>query len=116
MGRGREKSYEWLLAHPFQCENGLLSTLSGKGWTKGPFSGGSSSQCEALRAFFTLLGHFGSFWCLKPQNLLSPESAKSHGTGPPKPNGTSKNGEKHKIRPPGAVWSVILERSNFDRF
>ena len=48
-----------LLAHPFPCENGLLSTLSGKGWTKRPFSGGSSSQCEALRVFSTLLGHFG---------------------------------------------------------
>ena len=48
-----------LLAHPFPCENGLLSTRSGKGWTKRPFSGGSSSQCEALRVFPTLLGHFG---------------------------------------------------------
>ena len=41
--------------------NGLFSTLSGKGWTKRPFSGGSSSQCAALRAFSTLLGHFGAF-------------------------------------------------------
>ena len=47
------------LAHPLSCENGLLSTLSGKGWTKRPFSGGSSSQYEALRAFSTLLDHFG---------------------------------------------------------
>ena len=64
-----------LLAHPFPCENCLLSTLSGKGSTKRPFSGGS--QCEALRAFSTLLGHFrvswGHFWGLNPKSLLSPE-------------------------------------------
>ena len=61
-GKEGKKVMNGLLAHPFPCENGLLSTLSGKGWTgwtKRPFSGGSSSQCEALRAFSTLLGHFG---------------------------------------------------------
>ena len=85
-GNEGKKVMNGLLAHPFPCENGLLSTLSGKGWTtlkggtKRPFSGGSSSQSEALRAFSTLLGHFGAilgyfgaFWGLKPQNLLSPE-------------------------------------------
>ena len=60
-GNEGKKVMNSLLARPFPCENGLLSTLSGKGWTKIPFSGGSSSQCEALRAFSTLLGHFGSF-------------------------------------------------------
>ena len=67
-GKEGKKVMNGLLAHPFPCENGLLSTLSGKGWTKRPFSGGSSSQCEALRAFFHALGsfrgHFGSFWVI----------------------------------------------------
>ena len=83
-GNEGEKGMNGLLAPPFPCENGLFSTLSGKGWTKRPFSGGSSSQCEALRAFSTLLGHFGvilshfiSFWGifgphLQVANLLSP--------------------------------------------
>ena len=73
-GRGK-KAMNGLLAHPFPCENGLLF---GKGWTKRPFSGDSSSQGEALRAFPILLGHFGvilghfgAFWGLKPPNLLS---------------------------------------------
>ena len=61
--RGKEgkKVMNGLLAHPFSCENGLLSTLSGK-----PFSGGSSSQCEALRAFSTLFfwAILGSFWVI----------------------------------------------------
>ena len=56
-GNGGKIVTNGLVAHPFPCENGLLS--SGKGWTERPFSGGSSSQCEALRAFSTLLGHFG---------------------------------------------------------
>ena len=95
-GRGRamkrKKVMNSLFAHPFPCKNGLLSTLSGKRWTKRPFSGGSSSQCEALRAFSTLWGHFGSFWVilghfrsfwgLLGPPLLSRESAKSHGNGP----------------------------------
>ena len=57
-----------LLAHPFPCENGLLSTLSEKGRTKRPFSWGSSSQCEVI------LGHLGAFWAssAKSRNLLSP--------------------------------------------
>ena len=80
-GKEGKKVMNGLLAHPFPCENGLLSTLSGKGWTKRLFSGGSSSQCEALRAlafswllglFGVILGHFGAFWGLKP-----PESAES---------------------------------------
>ena len=73
-GQGREKTMNGLLAHHFPCENGLLSTLLGKGWTTGwtkrPFLGGFGSQCEALRAFSTLLG---PFWGLKPQNLLNPK-------------------------------------------
>ena len=83
MGRGRaregKKVMNGLLAHPFSYENGLLSTLSGKGWTKRPFSG-SSSHGEALGAFSTLLGHFrvilghlGAIWGLTPQNLRSPQ-------------------------------------------
>ena len=70
-GKKGKKVVNGLLAHPFPCENGLLPTLSGNGWTKRPFSGGSSSQCEALRALSTLwghfgviLGHFGAFWGL----------------------------------------------------
>ena len=51
-----------LLAHPFSCENGLLSTLSGKGWTKRPFSGGFSSQCEAPEGLFHAVGSFGVMW------------------------------------------------------
>ena len=61
-----------LLAHRFPCENGLLSIISGKGWTKRPFYGGSSSQCKALRAFSTLLGHFGVI--LGPFGALSAKS------------------------------------------
>ena len=73
-GNEGKKVMNGLLAHPFPCENGLLSTI-GKGWTKRPFSGGSSSQCEALRAFSTLLGHFRvTLGPLRPQ---TPESAKS---------------------------------------
>ena len=79
-GKEGKKAMNGLLAHPFPHENGLLSTPSLKGWTKRPFSGGSSSLGEALRAFPTLLGHcevifghFGAFWGLKPLNLLSLE-------------------------------------------
>ena len=65
-GRGRTKEgkkvMNGLLAHPFPCENGLLSTLSRKGWTNRPFSEGSSSQCEALRAFSTRF-HASSHHC-----------------------------------------------------
>ena len=86
-GNAGKKGMNGLLAHPFPCENGLLSTLSGKGWTKGPFSGGSSSHCEPLRAFSTLLGHFGvisgSFGGILGAHLLSRKSAKSHGNGRP---------------------------------
>jgi len=67
-GEERKKVMNGLLAHPFSCENGLLSTLSGKGWTQRPFSGGSSSQCE-------LLGHFGVI--LGPFGAQTSESAKS---------------------------------------
>ena len=88
-GEKGKKVVNGLLAHPFSCENGLLSTLSGKGWTKRLFSGGSSSQCEALGAFSTLLGHFRPFWVLLGPHLLSSESAKSHGNGPLPPNGRS---------------------------
>ena len=89
-GKEGKKAVNGLLAHPFSCENGLLSTLSGKGWTKRPFSWGSSSQCEALRAFSTrhfstLLGHFGSFWGLLGLICYVPKSAKSHSTGPQSP-------------------------------
>ena len=59
-GNEGKKAMNSLLAHPFPCKNGLLSTLSGKRWAKRPFSGGSNSQCEALRAFSTLLDHFGA--------------------------------------------------------
>ena len=58
-GQGREKSHEWSLSPSLSVRKWSLVTLSGKGWTKRLFSGGSSSQCEALRAFSTLLGHFG---------------------------------------------------------
>ena len=60
------------------------STLSGKGWTKRPFSG-VSTQCEALRAFSTLLGHFGvilghfrSFWGLLGPDRKSTRLNSSH--------------------------------------
>ena len=76
-GREGKKAMNGLLAHPFLCENGLLSTLSGKGWTKRPFSGGSSSHCEGLShtfgPFWVILAHFGAFWGLKPPNLPSLE-------------------------------------------
>ena len=79
-GKEGKKVMNGLLAHPFPCENGLLPMLSVKGWLRDHFLGGSSSQCEALRAFSTLLGHFGvilghfvAFWGLNPHNLLSPE-------------------------------------------
>ena len=105
-GNEGKKGMNGLSAHPFPCENGLFSTLSGKGWTKRPFSGGSSSQCEALRAFSTLLGHFGvilghfrSFWGLLGPPLLSRESAKSHGNGPLTPNGRSKMSKNSKSDP-----------------
>ena len=94
--RGRakrgEKAMNSRLAHRFPCEYGLLSTLSGKGWTNIPFSGGSSPQCEALRAFSTLLGHFGV--------ILGPfgaSSAKSRICQVPQewaPNGRSKMSKK----------------------
>jgi len=38
-GKEGKKVMNDLLAHPFPCENGLLSSLSGKKWTKRPFSG-----------------------------------------------------------------------------
>ena len=86
---GGGKAMHSLLAHRFPCENGLLSALSGKGWTKRPFSDGSSSQCEALRTFSTLLGHFGvilwPFGASNPQICQVPKSAKSHSTGPKSP-------------------------------
>ena len=37
-GRGK-KAMNGLLAHPFPCENGLLSTLSGKGGLRDHFLG-----------------------------------------------------------------------------
>ena len=103
-GNEGKKVMSGILAHPFPCENGLLSTLSGKGWTKKPFSG----ECEALRAFSTLLGHFrvilGPFGAssAKSRSLLSPTVLG------PKAQWYVQNGEKLKIRPPGAVWSAIL--------
>ena len=93
-GKEGKKVMNALLVHPFSCENGILSTFSGKGWTKRPFSG-----VLALRAFSTLLGHFGAFWGLKPQNLLSRESAKSHRNGPLTPNGRSKMSKNSKSVP-----------------
>ena len=36
-GKEGETPMNSLLAHRFPCENGLLSTLSGKGWTKNHF-------------------------------------------------------------------------------
>ena len=42
-GLGGEIVMHGLLAHPLPCKNGLLSTRSGKGRTKIPFSVGSSS-------------------------------------------------------------------------
>ena len=59
-GHEGKKVMNGLLAHPFPCENGLLYTLSGKGWTKRPFSGGSSSQCELLGSFGVILGPVGA--------------------------------------------------------
>ena len=62
-GKEGKKVMTGLLAHPFSCENGLLSTLSGKRWTKRPFSGGASSEAFStlLGHFGVILGHFGSF-------------------------------------------------------
>ena len=54
-GNEGKKVMNSLLAHPFLCENGLLSL---KGWTGRPFSGGYSSQCEAQGLFHA----FGPFW------------------------------------------------------
>ena len=45
----KQKGDGWALGHP---ANGLLATLSEKGWPKRPFAGASSRQ------FFTLLGPF----------------------------------------------------------
>ena len=52
----KKKSDGWALSHP---TNGLLATLSGKGWPKRLFYGVSSILCSALSDFFTLLGPFG---------------------------------------------------------
>ena len=73
-GKEGKKVMNGLLAHPVSCENGLLSTLSGKGWTKRPFLGGSSSQCELLGHFGVILGPFGAStprFC-QVANLLGP--------------------------------------------
>ena len=46
-----KKSDGWALSHP---ANGLLATLSEKGWPKRPFARAFSTQCSALSDFFTL--------------------------------------------------------------
>ena len=81
-GNEGEKVMNGLLAHPFSRENGLLSTLSGKGWTKRPFSGGSSPQCEALKAFSTPLCYFGGFGVQTPKSIESRNLLSPTGMGP----------------------------------
>ena len=105
-----KKSDGWALSRP---TNGLLATLSGKGWPKRPFHGASSTQCSALSDFSTRLEHFGSFWGhfgviwrLWSRNLLSRKSPKYCSNDPLGPMGGPKWPKPQNLTP-GAVQCIL---------
>ena len=87
-----------------------MTQMAQKGGLRDHFLGVLAHNVK-LRALSTLLSHFGGIlghfwasWGLKPQNLLSCYVSQYW---PPKAQWYVQNGEKLKIRPPGAVWSAF---------
>ena len=73
-GQGREKSHEWSLSPSFFVRKWSLGPpFQGKDGLRDHFLGVSDHNVN----FWAILGPFGAFWGLKPQNLLSREPAKS---------------------------------------